>query len=162
MTLYQKSTAEDIGLRRTPYLQPCHGMNINDDVIMDDTSVLFRGLSEPEFHNLLHVRVTEHVPSLNLSLPNMLELDDHLNFQGIDYLTLDRTCCDLLIATDHVELLLSCTGNEFRRISGNLHATRTCVGWIIARNEHAMTCRRILMNSQTMMKPPHPMKIAVQ
>ena len=68
----------------------------------------------------------------------MLELEEHPNFYWIEYPTLDHNCCDLLIGADHVKLLLPRTRNEFRHVSGNLHATRTCAGWIITGNEHSM------------------------
>ena len=79
------------------------------------------------------------MPSLEHSLLNRLELEDHPNVQGIDYPTIDCNCCDLLISADHVELLLPPTRNEFRRIPGNLRVIRTCIGWIVTGNEHAMT-----------------------
>ena len=62
----------------------------------------------------------------------MMNIEEHPNFCEIDYPTLDCSCCDLLIATDNVELILPWMGEESHSVSGNLHATRTRVGWNIA------------------------------
>ena len=111
MTLFQKSTTEEIGLLGTPYIQSCCGMNIDADILLEDASLLVCGLTENEFHSLSQVRITDCVPSLEHSLPNTLELEEHLNFYGIEYSTHDRNCCNLLIDADYIELLLPRTRN---------------------------------------------------
>ena len=112
-------------------------MNADADLCMEDASLLVHGLTEDDFHSLSQVRITDHVSSLEHSLPNTLNIKEHPDFQDIEYPTLDRSCCDLLIGADHVELLLPRIGEEFPRLSGNLSATCTRVGRIIAGN-HVM------------------------
>ena len=70
---------------------------MNANVLMEDASLFDRGITENEFHSLSQVRITNRVPSLEHSLQNTLELEEHPNFCGIEYPTLDRNCCDLLI-----------------------------------------------------------------
>ena len=60
-------------------------MNVDADVLMEDASMLVRGLSETKFHKLSNVRIIERAPSLEHSLPNTLEFKHHPNFQGMDY-----------------------------------------------------------------------------
>ena len=57
---------------------------------MEDASVQVRRLLELGFHDLMHVRITEHVPTLKHSLPNTLELNEHPNFKDIVYPILDH------------------------------------------------------------------------
>ena len=39
MTLLQKLAVDEIGLSGNPYMQPCRGMHVDADVLMEDASV---------------------------------------------------------------------------------------------------------------------------
>ena len=81
-------------------------MHVDTDVLMEYASLQAHGLAEPEFHDLTNVRITKRVSTHEHSLPNTLELTEHPNFSDITYSTLDHDCCDLLIMTDHIQLLV--------------------------------------------------------
>ena len=117
MTLLRKSTMEGNGLHRTPYVQSCRRTNIDAVLLMEDASLLVCRLTENEFHSLSQVRITYRVPSLEHSLLNMIEIEEHPNFYGIEYHTLNRSCYYLLIGADHFEWFLPQPGEEFRRVS---------------------------------------------
>ena len=104
---------------------------------MEDVSLLIHGLMEDDFHIFSQVQITDHMPTLEHTLLNTLNIEEHPDFKDIEYPTLDCDCCDLLIGVGNVELLLPRTGEEFHRVSGSFHTTSTRVGWIIARN-HVM------------------------
>ena len=90
MTLLWKLTVDEIGLHGKSYIQSCRRMIIKADVLMEGSSLLVRRLTENKFHSQSHVRMTDHVPSLEHSLLNTLELEEHPNFFRIEYPTLDR------------------------------------------------------------------------
>ena len=99
---------------------------------MKDGSLQVQGFAESEFHDITKVQITECVPTLEHSLPITLILQEHLNFADIDYSLLDHDCCDHLIGSYHVQLLVPHNETKAHRIYGSLHTTRTHVGWIIS------------------------------
>ena len=78
------------------------------------------GLAESEFHDMTNVRITDCVPTPENSLPNTLVLQEHLNFADIEYPLLDRDCCDLLIGSDHIQLLVPHDEVQAHRTSRSL------------------------------------------
>ena len=68
--------------------------------------MLVCGLTKDDFHNLSQVQITDRVPSLEHSLPNTINIEEHLDFCDIEYPTVNHSYCDLLIGANHFELLL--------------------------------------------------------
>ena len=138
MTILQKSVAEEIRLCVNSYIQPCGGLHVDAEMLMKDPSLQVCGLAESEFHDMANVWITDRVPTLGHSLPNTLILQEHPNFADIDYPLLDRDCCNLLIGSDCVQLLVPHNETEADCVSGYLNATCTHVGWIVSRYEGVM------------------------
>ena len=71
LTLLRKSVAEEIGLKGTHIIQSCKGMNSTVKTNMELTELRIRDLKESDSFHLKDVRVTDNVPELPESLPEL-------------------------------------------------------------------------------------------
>ena len=98
--------AEEIGLKGTPIIQYCKGMNSTFKTNMELTELRIRGLKESDSFHLKNVRVTDNVPELPESLPTELNIDSYENFSNIMYPIVDHERCDMLLGSDNINLFV--------------------------------------------------------
>ena len=97
-------------------------MHAMANILVESMDIQICDIHETEAFDMTDVKITDTMPELQSSLPGTLGLEEHEKFRDLNYPTINRDRCDMLIGSDNVNLLEAMDELSSHRISGSLHA----------------------------------------